>query len=505
MPSKIQRLLTAAPTLLVTAILAAPSGAADNLTEARRELMAGRYERAAALYSGALERQPEDGEAYYGLVRALIRSGRPRQALAVARQGHERAPGSAGALAAAGMAEHRMGDLAQAEDRFRAALAIDPDHAGALLGLGAVESAMSRFMSARRLAFRAREVAPDDPEAIFAASVFLESSEAARVMDEAAGMLDPSAAPDSSDGQYLSTITLAKLGRFGRLVTPYRTSTVDLVPMGDRPESPFGFGLRVSLNGGKPLRLLLDTGASGICVSPSAAKKAGLLAVPASEFKAGGIGDGPLRRGTRYVASGVRIGDVAFADVPIDAFGGVKGGIVDGLIGTDLFNQFLVRVDFVGRKLILEAATSACHRDPAVPNDAGPVSAGYHRVARWKHLLAIPTRAGERDAELFLIDSGAEMNLIDSGVASEVAEVYRDGTRVYGVQGRVRSVSKALDVDLVFGAFRQRNASLVAIDLKPQGDTCGFRIGGVLGMSALQHLELTIDYCEGTVRLRQPR
>ena len=66
--------------------------------------------------------------------------------------------------------------------------------------------------------------------------------------------------------------------------------------------------------------MILDTGASGISVSPRLAEKAGLQVISGEASDAKGIGDKTPSSQISYLASEVRVGDVVFADYPISVF-----------------------------------------------------------------------------------------------------------------------------------------------------------------------------------------
>jgi len=79
------------------------------VVKARQELFAARYENAAGLFSKALAEGPSDGDAWCGLVQALLAAKHSRQAYAAAEEALNKAPQSAGAQAAMGFADFRRG------------------------------------------------------------------------------------------------------------------------------------------------------------------------------------------------------------------------------------------------------------------------------------------------------------------------------------------------------------------------------------------------------------
>src|SRR5437762_2830759 len=81
----------------------------ERLAEAQREMFADRFENASSLYSKLLEEQPEQSDAWYGLVRSEIAAHHSGKAYAAAEQALSKAPRSAGAETAAGLAMYRRG------------------------------------------------------------------------------------------------------------------------------------------------------------------------------------------------------------------------------------------------------------------------------------------------------------------------------------------------------------------------------------------------------------
>jgi hypothetical protein len=275
----------------------------------------------------------------------------------------------------------------------------------------------------------------------------------------------------------------------------------------DGPKRWKGVGLHVQLNGRQSVRLMLDTGASGISVSPKAAERAGLERLGEESSDAKGIGDERAQSSYRYLASELQIGDISWSNYPVSVFRSAKSADFDGLIGADVFQAFLVTIDFPKFELVLtprpgvgDAANSAG------PTDAGPPAPGFHRLFRFGNHLAVPTYINDSPATLFLLDSGASANCLDSTIGAESTRVYHDETtRIKGIQGSVKQTSRADNITLTFAGFRQNNPSLVAFSLEKMSDSMGVAFAGILGMPVLGQLRVTIDYREGTIQLEHGR
>ena len=489
--------------LLVTLACLARAG---TLQDAEKELFAARYKQAAVLYSKVLETDPSEPAAYYGLVRSLLKDHRSREAYQVAAEALGKNPQAPGVLTAAGLAAYRGGDVAKAEEYFRSALRLDGGYAGALQGLAAINRLVSNFKTARDLVLAAYHSSPNDPQLIIARAGTLKGAEHIAALREALAILDPESEEGRELKAHIANDVAAGNRERMRLASPYQKATIKLFTILDGPRNPRGVGIRVRINQRQNLQLLLDTGASGISVSPKAAERAGLEMLGDVSTDAKGIGDESAQPTYRYVASEVRIGEVAFADFPISVFRSAKSQDFDGLIGADVFDAFIMTIDFPKLELSLDPRPAG----PWTPNDepvnAGPPFAGFHRVYRLGDHLAVPTRINDGKPTIFLIDSGSSSNLIDTEIGGQSAGVYKDDrAAVRGIEGKVSQTSRADHVTLLFAGFRQESPSLYAISLEKLSDTMGIAFGGILGWPVLSQLSVTIDYREGTVHFEHKK
>jgi len=328
-------------------------------------------------------------------------------------------------------------------------------------------------------------------------------TERAGVMAKVLAALDP----DSDEARDLRfrISTLQSMGNrpLRVLSSPYMAYSLKLVDIssGVHKES-YGVGLVLRLNNKTNVRLLLDTGASGIAISPKAAIRAGLESLSDSSGETSGIGDGPARSVYSYLASEVRAGEVTYTNFPISAFRGAASSDYEGLMGADVFQRFLVGIDFQGRVLSLVPRKMTPEEDSGLPADRyGAPEPGFHRIFRFGNHLAISTAVNKSRLALFLLDSGASTNLIDTEFARSVTGVHRDyDTEIQGVQGKVNKTSRADKVTLSFAGFSQPNTDILSISLEKMSDSFGVAFGGVMGTPTLSFFKLWINYHDGTVK-----
>lgn len=72
-----------------------------------------------------------------------------------------------------------------------------------------------------------------------------------------------------------------------------------------------------------------------------------------ADVRIGGVGDKGDAKGYAAYAGSIRIGSLEFRNCPVDVID--KRSVTDeeGLIGADVFQRFLIEIDFPGRKLRL--------------------------------------------------------------------------------------------------------------------------------------------------------
>lgn len=270
------RLLVCAIVLCVSSVQAFQTATPDLAVQAQRELYAARNDYAAILYQKLIDQDATQGEAYYGLVRALLKAHKSHEAYAAAELGLQKAPQTSGAQVAAGMAAFRHGDVEKAEEYFRAAFKINSKDTGALAGMASVFSMLSRFKAARELMLEAYRNSPDDPAFMMAKANSLRGTEHIAALEKVLAIYDPES--DEARGLRAHIATDRAVGdrKLRRLTSPYESAGIKLFRLMDGPQRLRGIGVHVRFNGRETARLLLDTGASGISLSPKLAEQAGL-------------------------------------------------------------------------------------------------------------------------------------------------------------------------------------------------------------------------------------
>jgi predicted aspartyl protease len=275
-------------------------------------------------------------------------------------------------------------------------------------------------------------------------------------------------------------------------------------------------GLDLQLNGHKK-RFEIDTGASGLLISRSAAASAGLISE--AETAGGGIGDnGPTKELLAHVDS-LRIGQLEFHNCLVRVFDKKNVLDVDGLIGPDVFSSWLVTLDIPSREMRLsplpkrpdDIDSQSSELDTAgggvntqsVPRDryVAPDMRDWTPIFRYGHNLIFLTNIGKTPAKLFIMDTGASRTIISKTAAKEVTGVGSSNARIKGISGEVRDVSEADNLTIVFAHVGSPLRDVIAVDTTGLGRGSGVEISGLIGFETLRELIISIDYRDNLVHI----
>jgi predicted aspartyl protease len=465
----------------------------------------GAFDAAIEKYQAFLKERPNSPDGFAGLIRTYLKTKNVEQAALTAAQAIA-VTDSPRVRVARAEVWFRQGRVAEAEKEFVDVINSGYPDARAYLGLARERRAIAMYKSATRMIETAHQIDPSDPDVQEQWIDTLSSSERIRYLEKSL------AADNNWDAErrasvagyleYLKERSKQKSLSACRLVSKTTSTETPMVPLLSDPQHLRGYGLMVSINGHKS-DLLLDTGASGILVSRSVAEQAGVSKIV--ETKVWGIGNQGRRNAFVGIAESLKVGELEFHNCPIEVMDSHSVVGNAGLIGADVFENFLVELDFPKQKLRLselpkrpgdvgsELALNNENDDRADDSDSGAASTedkpsearstglsgprdryvspemqSYTTVCRFGHDLLIPTRIGNAPYKFFLVDTGALMNAISPSAAREVTKVHEDTDMIVkGISGRVNKVYTANKAVLQFGHLRQENQDLTAFDTKP--------------------------------------
>ncbi len=387
--------------------------------------------------------------------RGLLRSGKVDQADRLIQNAREISPGDARLLCVWGDILFRRADFANAARAYQSALELNPDSASSYLGLARIAQVEFRRKSARDLFSKASRLNQDDPEI----GSFYQT-----------GLHTPA---------------------YSKLSSAYTRYELKLTGFHPTSSSPSGTLVTAVINGGKPLRLVFDTGFSGMLINGKAARSLVLEAISGVRL-IGGLGDSRPHPVAAALARTVAFGGLEFRDCLIQVDPGVVTPGADGVLGADAFSQFEIHLDARSRRLTLIPLADEGKAWEETTQAAGPVYA-------MNHLLLVKAKLNRQREGLFLLDTAAAFTSISEEIARPWE--HRSTVPLMGARGLLSHVFRVPPVELDFGGHPIIDRAPVAMDLKQMSQQIGVEISGVLGYSLLSSSTLTINYRDGIVQL----
>jgi len=511
--------------------MASPPNSAAILSEALNLYRKGLFDQALTRYNDVLKADAHAGEAYAGIIRCYLKQDKVHEADAALKKALQNDPANADLKVAEGELLFRQGEIPEAGAVFDEVLSTPPDplhpntppNARAYLGAARVAAANAMYAREHILIKRAQALDASDPDIQKLWMETLYADERTRSLEEYL------AKPGNDDEEtrrrlreILDFLKAARSANAGRCrpasdITSLKTMLIPLA-LGNNGASQ-GSALDVEVNG-KPARLLLDTGASGILINSKTAAQAGLK--PVADVRMGGIGGRPDATAHAAWAESVKLANMEFHNCPLMIVDKIPTQ-ADGIIGTDVFEKFLIEIDFPTSTFQLSqlprhpddvAATPAGSTGDETADtksfesqtqlrsgpkyqdrDIAPEMHSYVQAFRIGHKLLIPTTIDGKEQKLFLLDTGSFDNTISTAAAQEVTKIHRaPRIDVKGMNGSVKRVFVADRVTLDFGHLRQTVPDMVAIDMASTSREVGTEISGTLGMVMLRMLKIRLNY-----------
>jgi tetratricopeptide (TPR) repeat protein len=480
--------------------IATPSVA--TVGDAQSLLGNGNYQRAVEAFR-TLSTQSKDPAVIAGLARALVRQGDVYAAFEVIRKGVADYPNSPMVHEAYGEVLYRRGELWESEKEMAKTINTWGPNAQAYLWLARIYRTMAFFKKSQTMLERARNTDGEDLEiareyrdhAHLAPPPTPNAATVVAASDAGAPAAANAAATPARD----PLEQIRQTDRYCELVGSPRDLQIPLEKMYASARRLRGAGLKVDING-KPSTLLVDTGAGGIIISRRMAEKAGLQSLATTGIR--GIGDKGPTSAFFARAESLRIGGLELRNCVVRVSDTRDVMDDNGLIGTDVFRDFLVQLDFPGHVMRLSPLPKRPEDTPGELHDSyiAPEMKNFSRFYRIGHYILFPVHLDETPARMFLVDTGAAENFIAPDAASEFTKVHgADWLKVRGLSGNVNKVSYVDDVTLAFSRYRQRNQALMAFDMSTMNRSAGMEVAGGLGFHLLCAMRITIDYRDNLI------
>ena len=498
-------------------------------TEADIAFARGNYKKSADLYAIAVTKDPADSVSHHLQIASLIADSKLSEAIKNTEAWTTAEPKNPYAILSAGEIRSSEGDWPEFYALVLKAMALDACMPTGYEDLAAFESLSGYRATARKHLSLAHQLAPNnqlirlewieslnEAEAIARSKDYLQDS---KVIDDKkrkklVAQFDKRAAL-SEDGCSLASIK-------GPAVIPMAPLYGDVVGIDH-------WGIEIAFNGKKRI-LQIDTGASGFTLTQSVGSGLGLTRI--DNGRVGGIGDEGGTGVTLNRADSVRIGGLEFKNCTVEVLTktGTLGGSteigqrmdnIDGLVGADIFSRYLVTLDYIKHEIRLEPLPQS-PGNTATPTSLDPLGGSndpdwinvdryiapsmnnWTKIYRSDHMLIMPTRlssgavAGRN--RLFIVDTGADSNLIDINVAKELTKTNENELISFeGLSGKVDKVFETGKFTADFAGLRLPVTGMDSMDLSKFGGVSGF-----LGYPTLQQLVMHIDYRDNLVLFEAP-
>jgi tetratricopeptide (TPR) repeat protein len=489
--SLLARQLRSAPLIAFFAIslsiltVAATTEPADSSTpdhRAEEMLRLGDYAGAAQAYAEILDGSQHNGAAISGRIRALLLQDLWQQALEEAREHYAMVPDDPICVASLGEALFRAGLPDEAKTLLESLVSESTPTSRALMTLARLNSAAGNSKEATNLMDQAVALSPTDRELLLhASSVAADRPEAIRRLEQFLE-LSEGADPDRVTAAKETLEMLRELGDqklWVRKTHPERLE-LPLRRVFNASRRQLGYVVEVRFGAaGKPVRLLLDTGASGLHITERVARKNGFKPLARTTLFGGGNDQRHATR--RGIFTSFAVGDLEFtnalASMNPNEF--EPTGRFHGLLGISVFDGYRVTLDLKKQRLVLE---------PPPTDDDGS--------RYWMFNGQMLVRAGSTHGQngLFLFDTGAGTTLLDTGFVERVPRASLDGTanvRAFG--GAVQGAQVARGVQITYQDLNSKKTELRAIDLSLRSRLGGVQISGFLGLDLIKTSRIIID------------
>ena len=503
------------------------------LSDADKAYLAADYKTAEDLYRAELAASPGNSEVTKGLVHSLLEEQKIQEASDAVNAALAANPHVPALITLRGEVELREGEpwtaLGSAGESFK----LDPCNPRTRLLLARLSKLNSYYASAQEHINAAHSLDPDDPDILFEWIATLPPRQQIAVLES---LLSTQSGDPQEIKAFRSQLDELKKLIEGsappcRLVSDTASTEIPFVDLMTDATHQAAYGMVVNFNG-HDARLLIDTGAGGLTVSRSVARRVGLKTFAKTEI--GGIGDEGNKAAFAAYADSIRIGGLEFQNCTVSVLDSSSVVGSDGLIGTDVFSRFLVTLDFPGKELILdplpprpgEAQTqmrlittgaqddnddslAAINRSPAAQNAPrvlhdryiAPQMQDYMRVFRVGHDLLVPAQLNGKEFRLFILDTGANDTFISPEAARRVTDVYHESSiGVQGISGEVKKTYMAGDLTFRFAQLSERVHKVVAFDMSGTSREIGIEVAGFLGATTWELMTIHIDYRDGLVK-----
>ncbi|HEY7184187.1 MAG TPA: aspartyl protease family protein [Blastocatellia bacterium] len=501
-------------TILLAAVLLSASVLAEtrgkSLKRAADEIRKTDYVEAEKIYRRLLEKDQTDKEARLGLSFALVKQVKLQEAYENAAQVIAADPLNSRGFALLGTSLLRSGEFRNSVEALYTAIKFNNKEALAIAGLSEIEYYEHRTRNSYEGLKKAISIDPMEPDYYLSLA---RSCSRLEYYNEAADayqrFLDVT--PKSDVERRARIRGLIDFYRYLGNTKIHRTSGKETtsVHFDLINHRPF---ITLTVNGGVPLRFVVDTGASLSVISDTVAGRLGIKPVArgGSARAVGGNGSFPIVYG---LLDSITIGEAKIEAVPVyirtihSSPDMPEIEKADGYIGLSVLANYGVTLDYQARQMTLDRAP--IREEPVKPDAAKPADASSI-VGDPVNGFEVPIRStsgGLASAETqlpnlkrplnFIIDTGATTTVISKATVQrhqlEALKIKGETIRVIGAAGVEDGVELLGLSTLTVNGLRKNNSRAAILNLEAVNETSGFEQHGILGGDYLEHFRIAID------------
>lgn len=468
--------------------------APHDLNPAEKAYSDGYYQKAEQLYGQLLAQQPQDPKIAARLVEAFLHENKVSEAAEQINTAIAANPNAAAVLTAKAEVQVRQGLPWLATQSLDAAATADPCYARVHLVRSQIFHVDSMFASERAEIQKAYEIDVTDPDILMAWSRLMPAAQEIQGTVQAlAKMKDLDAQTrNKAETTVHSLLPLLKeTSQTCKVLPTVSSATLPLLPSESDGKHIDGFRVEVKFPKGTA-KLVVDTAASGLYITKELADLNGFA-------RAAGAPMGTAQADT------VDIGPLEFHDCMVGVSDLPFAGKVDGFIGTDILDSYLITIDARNQKLILDplpAETDVLPGNRARTGELADYEPVYHR----RQYLLVPVTLDNKVRKLFALDTGMRMTAMASATAHAASDTKVNFTNPLPTKSGQAAQVYRDSFDLQFGSLARTEQSDSILAFEPSGidHNTDMEVGGMLGFDLLGQLITHLDYRDGLVKFETP-
>lgn len=464
------------------------------LSPAEKAYSDGFYQQAEQLYSQALAQQPQDARLAARLVEALLHEDKVAQAAERMDREITANPKSAALLSAQAEVQVRQGLPWLAKQSLDAAATADPCYARVHLVRSQIFHIESMFSSERAELQKAYELDVTDPDILMAWSRLMPAAQEVEGTVQALGKMKDLDAQtrDKAQGTIRSIMPLLhETSQTCKVLPTVPSATLPLLPSKNDGKHIDGFRVEVKFPKGTA-KLVVDTAASGLYITKDLADLNGFE-------RAAGAPMGTVE------ADAIEIGPLDFHDCTVGVSDLPFPGRVDGFIGTDILDSYLITIDPREQKLKLDplpAETGVLPGDRVKTGELADYEPAYHR----RQYLLVPVTLDNKVRKLFALDTGMRMTAMNSETAHAASDTKMNFTNSLQTKSGPPAQVYRDSFDFQFASLSRTEPGGSILQFEPTGidHNTDMDVAGMLGFDLLGQLTMHLDYRDGLVKFDLP-